>query len=125
MEWKKTVYKREELYALVWDKPMREVARMVGVSDVALAKTCRSMGIPLPGRGYWARKASGQKLDQTPLPKRAPEQHEQYAIRRWVGDDGTPPPEPERLDRIAVSDALVDPHPLITASLPFLRQGRE
>src|SRR5262245_3121132 len=120
MEWMETTYKREELYALVWDKPMRDVAHMVGVSDVALAKTCRGMGIPVPGRGYWARKASGQELERPALPDRAAGQPGHYVCRRLVGEDGTPPPEPQRVERIAVADTLVDPHPLVAASAPLL-----
>jgi hypothetical protein len=64
--------KREELYALVWAKPMRTVAKGIGVSDVALAKRCRRMAIPLPGRGYWARKAAGKKVRPISLPKPIP-----------------------------------------------------
>ena len=35
--------------------PMRTPAKDYGVSDVALAKTCRKLLVPVPGRGYWAR----------------------------------------------------------------------
>lgn len=31
---------REELFALVWENPTQEVARELGVSDVAIAKLC-------------------------------------------------------------------------------------
>lgn len=47
---------REDLYELVWSKPMRELAKDFGISDVTLAKHCRSLAIPIPGRGYWARR---------------------------------------------------------------------
>ena len=30
---------REELFAVVWEKPTQEVARELGVSDVAIAKS--------------------------------------------------------------------------------------
>jgi len=42
---------RSELYDLVWSKPVTEVARELGISDVALAKRCRALNIPLPWRG--------------------------------------------------------------------------
>jgi len=45
-------YKRETLYEEVWSQPLLEVARHYGVSDVAIAKTCRKMHIPLPGRKH-------------------------------------------------------------------------
>lgn len=63
---------RTELYDAIWSEPMRVVARRFGVSDVALAKRCRRMGIPLPGRGYWAKKAAGKKVRQISLPKSNP-----------------------------------------------------
>ena len=52
---------RSALYELVWTKPVTELAKEFGISDVALAKRCRSIKIPLPPRGYWARVAAGQK----------------------------------------------------------------
>ena len=38
---------REDLYELVWSKSMRELAKDFGISDVALAKRCRRLGIPV------------------------------------------------------------------------------
>jgi len=61
-------FRREALYDLVWTAPVIEVARRLGVSDVALGKLCRRAQIPIPGRGYWARVESGQPLGRTPLP---------------------------------------------------------
>ena len=42
---------RDDLYELVWSKPMRDLAKDFGISDVGLAKRCRRLGIPVPGRG--------------------------------------------------------------------------
>jgi hypothetical protein len=61
-------WNREELYAEIWEQPASKVAAKYGVSDVMLGKVCRRLSIPVPGRGYWARKAAGQKLTQPPLP---------------------------------------------------------
>jgi integrase len=60
-------YDREELYEKVWKVPMQTVAREYGVSDVAMGKTCRKLHVPVPGRGYWAKKAA-----QKPVPARPP-----------------------------------------------------
>jgi hypothetical protein len=38
---------REDLYELVWSKPMLELSKDFGISDVALAKRCRRLGIPV------------------------------------------------------------------------------
>ncbi len=39
---------REDLYELVWSKPMVELAKDFSMSDVGLAKRCRKLGIPVP-----------------------------------------------------------------------------
>src|SRR5690554_3451437 len=53
---------REELYGRVWERPIRVLAQEFGISDVALAKTCRRAEVPVPGRGYWAKKAAGKPV---------------------------------------------------------------
>ncbi|MGB9330076.1 MAG: hypothetical protein WCB10_04845 [Steroidobacteraceae bacterium] len=61
---------RQDLYELAWSKPMCDLAQDFGISDVALAKRLRKLGIPVPGRGYWARVAAGQTPRRPPLPHR-------------------------------------------------------
>lgn len=63
----KKTFTRHQLYELVWEKPVRQIAAEIGISDVALAKACRKLRIPLPGRGYWAKIAAGHKLSKIPL----------------------------------------------------------
>ncbi|MBF9018634.1 MULTISPECIES: hypothetical protein [unclassified Oceanispirochaeta] len=58
-------YDREKLYIEVWKSPMTEVCKKYGVSDVALAKTCKKLQIPRPPLGYWAKRAVG-KAPQRP-----------------------------------------------------------
>jgi hypothetical protein len=58
---------REELFALVWEKPTQEVAKELGVSDVAIAKLCTRLQVPKPPRGYWARVQAGQTPRRPPL----------------------------------------------------------
>jgi hypothetical protein len=60
-------YNRKELYEQVWKVPMRKLANEYGVSDVALAKTCKKLHIPVPGRGYWAKKTANQPVAPRPL----------------------------------------------------------
>src|ERR1700722_16959891 len=71
---------REDLYELVWSKPMRELAKDFGISDVALAKRCRGLGIPVPGRGYWARLDAGQTPHRPKLPERKSEWRDHRAL---------------------------------------------
>ena len=63
------IYEREKLYEEVWKEPVLVVANRYGVSNVALAKACRKLAVPLPPRGYWARVRAGRKAPpRPPLP---------------------------------------------------------
>jgi hypothetical protein len=44
------------MYDLVWSQPMTKVAEGFGISDVALKKICEKHRVPMPARGYWAKK---------------------------------------------------------------------
>ena len=67
---------RSALYELIWSKPVRDIASDFGISDVALAKRCRALKIPVPGRGHWAKVAAGQKPRRPPLPPFSVRKHE-------------------------------------------------
>ena len=60
-------YDREKIYEEIWSEPIQRVAKRYEISDVGLAKVCKKLNIPRPGRGYWAMKAAGK-----PIPKRPP-----------------------------------------------------
>ena len=60
-------WNREKLYEEVWTTPMQTLAAKYGLSDRGLAKICHRLEIPVPGRGYWAKKAVGQEVQQLPL----------------------------------------------------------
>lgn len=64
----RNVYNREKLYEEVWSKPVVQVALQYGVSDVAIHKVCKSLNVPVPPRGYWARIRAGEKIKKPPLP---------------------------------------------------------
>lgn len=74
------ILSREDLYELVWSKPMLELAKDFEISDVALAKRCKRLAIPVPGRGYWARIDAGQTPYQPNLPKRDEEWGDHHAL---------------------------------------------
>ena len=63
-------YDRADLYEKVWTDPIRNVAKQFGISDVWLAKICRMLQVPLPGRGYWAKRQAGRPTrKRPPLPR--------------------------------------------------------
>lgn len=91
---------------------MTKVSRRHGISDVALAKICRRLNIPVPERGYWARVAAGQKLSQPPLPPRGPGvpqtvQTDPGRGRTWASELKT-----AELTPAPVSEVLSSPHRL-------------
>jgi hypothetical protein len=47
---------KNELRRLVWELPTVEVARRFGVSDTAVAKRCKLLGVDKPSRGYWTSR---------------------------------------------------------------------
>jgi hypothetical protein len=76
-EWKAIT--KEALAAKVTEMPITRLAALFGVSDVAVAKRCKKLGIDAPGRGYWAKKyaedglrfppkGSGEPDDAPPRP---------------------------------------------------------
>lgn len=87
---------RDELYKDVWNQPLTSLTAKYGVSAVAIGKVCRKLQVPLPGRGYWAKKAHGHAVKQKPLP--AP--HEAPRIQRYqrlasTSANSSLPPKPE------------------------------
>jgi hypothetical protein len=47
---------KEELYKLLWEKPLTEIAKAFGVSDKSVAKWAKQYGLEKPARGHWITK---------------------------------------------------------------------
>lgn len=124
-------YEREKLYEEVWAEPVKIVAQRYGVSDVALAKTCRKLAIPLPGRGYWARLRAGQKLKRAPLPPPPAGVPQTLPVYRALPPKEEREASPETAARMAeeskneavivVADTLERPHPLVRDANKYFR----
>jgi len=91
---KATAKTREELYELVWQKPISKLAAEFGLSDRGLSKICERYDIPTPRRGYWARVEAGQKVKRVPLPSGSTGQSPVIMLRA----SGRPSPEAMRPD---------------------------
>jgi integrase len=65
----------EQLAQLVWQEPTRQIARRFGVTDTAVSKRCKLLGIRKPCRGYWAKVAAGKIRKLDPPPVRAASAH--------------------------------------------------
>lgn len=102
---------RSELYELVWDKPMRDLAREFGVSDRGLAKICERMNVPCPERGYWAKKAAGRPVVRRKLSE--PESNPSFTIQRSPDFRAL---REERIRREAeLDESVADAAPLLVA----------
>lgn len=106
--------RREELYEKVWTTPMWKLAKEFTLSDRGLAKLCQRHKIPVPGRGYWARLAAGQKPPRARLPAITDARLELIEIvlrEQQVKEDETPMENVE-IPQIAVAADRPITHPL-------------
>ena len=60
---------REELYKLVRAEPMTEVGQDFQISERAMVKICNRKQVPVPPRGYWAKKNAGKSVAKPQLPE--------------------------------------------------------
>jgi len=59
--------KRIELYNLLWEKPLKEVAEEIELPINTLKKICKDYVIPLPKKGHWTKIAFGKKVEKIQL----------------------------------------------------------
>jgi len=60
---------RQELYDLVWTKPLGQVAQIFRMKDHVLKRLCQEHTIPLPKLGYWQKIKYGKAVRREELPK--------------------------------------------------------
>ncbi len=130
-------YDREELYQKVWERPLVKIAPEYGVSAVALAKACRRLFVPVPGRGHWAKLACGhpgtpkqslRKLDKVPVVFRSAQSDQKKEAMRENEID----PEFAAIEQLLSSGALnppamdpsAKPHVLIRRTSTRLRSRK-
>jgi len=127
---------RDELYAMVWSRAVQTVAAELGVSDVAVAKWCKKLKVPSPGRGYWQMLKAGRKVKPPPLPE-VPEGHPtQWFIDRQASMSKTDPVHDLPADLAGIYRWWVDPaneitppgrlgklHPLVAATRAALAES--
>lgn len=107
-------FTRVELYELVWSQPMTTISTEAGISNVALAKHCKKLNIPVPGRGYWARMAAGQPIDKPALPLRFP------GASDCTGSDPYRTYSFNRVEEYA--EMAIPSEPIFEEEIPALRQ---
>ncbi len=122
---------RKELYESVWKEPIVKLAKEWGMSDVGLAKACRRHDIPIPPRGYWAKKEFGKPLPKQPLlPKSRPED-EEVRFSPWTAkihesvSQNTNDTYLSSISNLEVPIELSDPHPLVEKTAKLLRNAKK
>ena len=126
------LYDRTTLYEEVWKEPVRNIATRYRVSNVALSKTCRTLGIPLPPQGYWLRP-EGKRGKRPALPPPKAGVQVRWEVRVSVREERArvDPELAAKLAEEAASEAaivvpneLVSPHKLVTLSAKALRNAK-
>ena len=51
---------KEELEKLLWEKPTMHLAKELGISDSAIGKHIKKLGLTKPPRGYWRKFETGK-----------------------------------------------------------------
>lgn len=114
-----TPLSRKQLHELAWQTPMMHLASQFGISGNGLAKICGRLEIPVPPRGYWAKKAAGKKVLIAPLPPAGSDVPQSVKISPTPvhsENDQSPRAAAERLAssiEIRVRERLTKPHPII------------
>lgn len=122
---------RDELYECVWSEPVTAVAARLGLSDVGLAKICKKLRVPRPGRGHWEKKKYGRTLPRPPLPplKDGEEptvtitKHQEPLIdpEQFSPVEAAIAAEKREENRVIVPEQLDSPHPLVVQTKKNLK----
>ena len=113
---------REQLYELVWSKPLSKLALEYNISDVGLSKMCARMAIPRPAQGYWARRVLGHKDRRPSLPNAGSSVDREVILERRVQSErksvAQQPPT------ILVPDTLEGGHPIVVRTVRALERAK-
>ena len=111
---------RKDLYQEVWGIPMNKLAAKYGISDRGLAKICKRLKIPTPGRGFWARKVAGKHVIQYQLPEPDENTLNDVVITEYGGQPQLQKEIQDSLSKsivetpeYSIPKRLISPHPVI------------
>ena len=110
---------RKDLYEQVWSQPIVHIASRFGMSGRGLGKLCARYRIPVPPRGWWAKKQHGHRVRQTPLP-------EVTAKEQIVFEPGEPvekPEDPPEIGREKTAEWRIEVPEDLTISHPLIKQA--
>jgi hypothetical protein len=117
---------REELYDLVWRKPMLHVADRYGVSSNFMARVCQSLDVPRPPRGHWAKLSHGKPSPKPSLPDAGPGVGLTWRRGEKIAPHGPlprpPASRPRRVPPRRTGDLL---HPVLVGAAEAFGSGRK
>jgi hypothetical protein len=123
---------RQKLYEEAWATPMLQLAKSYGISDRGLAKICERLNVPVPSRGYWRRKETGQEVSQDPLPPLKEGQRDYVVYRRTIRETPDDPEAHELQEfekrpenRIGVANPVSDLHPIAMKVRAALEKAKQ
>jgi len=79
---------RAELHALVWSKPMTEIARTHGVRDQHIAQACDAHDIARPRASHWQKMDHGKAVNAVALDNKGYASGDIIIIEPAVGRPG-------------------------------------
>ena len=113
----------QQLFEMVWERPVLIIAKEIGISDVGLSKACRKAGITLPTRGHWAKTVSKRPRRPKPPASTAPVTFHVLNVEKAAKL------RPENVIKdptmLIVPTELSDPHPLVKKWLGAARKAKE
>ena len=127
MAHKRIALTRETLYEQVWSEPIVRVASRLGLSGRGLGKLCARYQIPVPPRGWWAKKQHGHRVSKAPLPEVTTKEQIVFEPAEAVEKpDDSPEIAREKTAewRIEVRDDLAISHPLVKRAAAAIRKTR-
>ena len=114
---------REDLYKRIWSEPATALARRYDVSSSYLARVCEGLNVPHPPRGYWARKAAGEKIAIPPLPPASPGDPVEWVRGLAVAERLPPLESPAPSKSKAGRAPRPTSHPLVAAWRSYLDEA--
>jgi hypothetical protein len=103
------IVKREELYRLACEMPLRHIARQLGVSNTYLARVFVALDVPRAPRGWWSKWAVGTAPPFPPLPPARPGHPTEWSRR---GSEIAPIAHFYRRNKVWASARSIGLHPL-------------
>ena len=102
-----TKLSRQELYDMVWSKPMTTLAKEFNLSDNGLRKICKKYDIPMPKVGHWEKVKYGHKTVIPKLSKQGDNEIKNIDINVFEKNKANPENEYDFLSKIKSNPKLI------------------